>query len=209
MKPPPFTRVTGTAAAIAEDNVDTDIIFPARFLLLTQKKGLGAHAFHDRRFLADGSEITDFVLNRTPFRDAKFLVCGDNFGSGSSREQAVWAIADFGVRVVVATSFGEIFHSNCMRNGVLPITVGQDQIAALQTAAEQGKAFDADLEAMTLTVDGLAPLPFALPAERRQALLLGWDETDVLLEGYGEAIAQFEANQIGSQPWLYRKKANS
>lgn len=209
MKPEPFTRVTGPAAAMPEDNIDTDIIFPARFLLLTQKKGLGAHAFHDRRFDADGGELPGFVLNQPQFRDAKFLVCGDNFGSGSSREQAVWTIADFGIRVVIATSFGEIFHSNCMRNGVLPITVGADDSARLQAAAAEGSEFTADLEAMTLTVDGLAPIAFTLPAERRQAMLMGWDETDVLLEGFGADIARFEAAQAARQPWLYKEKASA
>lgn len=207
MRPPPFTRVTGCAAALPEDNVDTDIIFPARFLLLTQKKGLGAHAFHDRRFNPDGSEIAAFVLNRAPFREAKFLVGGDNFGSGSSREQAVWAIADFGIRVVVATSFGEIFHSNSLRNGVLPIAVGKAIAAQLHQAAEAGCSFVADLESMTLSVEGLAPVAFTLPAERRQALLMGWDETDILLETHAAAIARFEAAQAESQPWLYEKKA--
>jgi 3-isopropylmalate/(R)-2-methylmalate dehydratase small subunit len=207
MKPQPFTTVTGTAAAMPEDNVDTDIIFPARFLLLTQKKGLGAHAFHDRRFNADGSENAGFVLNQPLFREAKFLVCGDNFGSGSSREQAVWTIADFGLRVVIATSFGEIFHSNCMRNGVLPITVCNATATLLQEAAAAGRTFTADLEGMTLTVEGLEPIPFTLPSERRQALLMGWDETDILLENHGPDIARFEAAQALIQPWLYHEKA--
>jgi 3-isopropylmalate/(R)-2-methylmalate dehydratase small subunit len=209
MKSQPFTTVTGVAAAIPEDNVDTDIIFPARFLLLTQKKGLGAHAFHDRRFNSDDSENADFVLNRPPFREAKFLVCGDNFGSGSSREQAVWTIADFGIRVVIATSFGEIFHSNCMRNGVLPITVSNDTATQLQAAAAEGKNFIADLEAMTLTVEGLDPISFTLPSERRQAMLMGWDETDMLIQTHGADITRFEGVQARSQPWLYKKKASA
>lgn len=209
MKPPAFSQVSGLAAAIPEDNVDTDIIFPARFLLLTQKKGLGAHAFADRRFNPDGSEIAGFVLNQAPFREAKFLVCGDNFGSGSSREQAVWAIADFGVKVVIAPSFGEIFHSNCMRNGLLPITVSNDLATALQAAASEGRTFAADLGTMTLTVDGLDPVSFTLPPERRQALLMGWDETDVLLENHGPDIVRFEAAQAISQPWLYQSKASA
>ncbi|MEJ6009778.1 3-isopropylmalate dehydratase small subunit [Novosphingobium aquae] len=207
MKPEPFTTVTGTAAAMAEDNVDTDIIFPARFLLLTQKKGLGAHAFHDRRFNPDGSENASFVLNKPPFREAKFLVCGDNFGSGSSREQAVWTLADFGLRVVIATSFGEIFHSNCMRNGLLPITVSKATATQLQTAAAETRRFTADLEGMILTVEGLNPIPFTLPSERRQALLMGWDETDVLLASHGDDISRFEAAQARVQPWLYQQKA--
>ena len=207
MKPEPFTTATGTAASMAEDNVDTDIIFPARFLLLTQKKGLGAHAFHDRRFNPDGSENAGFVLNQPPFREAKFLVCGGNFGSGSSREQAVWTLADFGLRVVIATSFGEIFHSNCMRNGMLPITVCNATATQLQQAAAGGRTFTADLEAMTLTVEGLEPIPFTVPSERRQALLMGWDETDILLANHGADISRFEAAQSLVQPWLDQEKA--
>ena len=203
MKLEPFTRVEGHAAALPEDNVDTDIIFPARFLLLTTRAGLGAHAFHDRRYHADGSEIVDFVLNREPFREARAIVAGANFGSGSSREQAVWTLLDFGIRAVIASSFGEIFHANCMRNGVLPLTFDTEVCAALASAAEAGAMFAIDLEAQQLIAGGMAPLTFALPPERREALLNGWDETDQIANRFGEQIAAFEAAQRASQPWLY------
>jgi 3-isopropylmalate/(R)-2-methylmalate dehydratase small subunit len=192
-----------------EDNIDTDIIFPARFLLITARAGLGDYAFHDRRFAADGSEVPGYVLNDPRYHAAPVIVAGANFGSGSSREQAVWAIADFGFRVVIATSFGEIFHSNCMRNGVLPITVSTGIATRLQAAAADGKSFTADLETMTLTVDGLDPVAFTLPSERRQALIMGWDETDILLENHQADIARFEASQSRSQPWLYQQKASA
>ena len=203
MKLQPFTRVEGQAAALPEDNVDTDIIFPARFLLLTTREGLGRNAFHDRRYHADGSEIVDFVLNREPFRDASVIVAGANFGSGSSREQAVWALLDFGIRAVIASSFGEIFHANCMRNGVLPLTLDPGTCAVLAGSAEAGAMFAIDLEAQQLTVAGMAPLAFALPPERREALLEGWDETDQIANRFGTQIAAFEAAQRASQPWLY------
>ncbi len=203
MKLQPFIRIAGHAAALAEDNIDTDIIFPARFLLLTTREGLGAHAFHDRRYLADGSEIADFVLNREPFREAQVLVAGANFGSGSSREQAVWALLDFGIRAVIAPGFGEIFHANCMRNGVLPLTFDAEVCAGLSAAAEAGKAFAINLEAQHVTVEGMAPLGFTLPPERREAMLNGWDETDQIVGSFGEQIAAFETVQRRSQSWLY------
>ena len=203
MKPPPFVRVEGHAAALPEDNVDTDIIFPARFLLLTTRKGLGDHAFHDRRFHADGSEIAGFVLNRAPFREAKVIVAGANFGSGSSREQAVWALLDFGIRAVIAPGFGEIFHANCMRNGVLPLTFDAAVCAQLMRAAEGGEAFAIDLEAQQVSVPGMAPIAFTLPPERREAMLNGWDETDQIVGTFGARITAFEAAQRLSQPWLY------
>jgi 3-isopropylmalate/(R)-2-methylmalate dehydratase small subunit len=203
MKLQPFTRIEGHAAALPEDNVDTDIIFPARYLLLTTREGLGLHAFHDRRYHADGTEIASFVLNREPFRDARVIVAGANFGSGSSREQAVWTLLDFGIRAVIASSFGEIFHANCMRNGVLPLTFDPETGARLATAAEAGAMFAIDLEAQQLTVSGMAPLTFTLPSERREAMLNGWDETDQIENRFGGHIAMFEAAQRASQPWLY------
>lgn len=203
MRLQPFTRVEGHAAALPEDNIDTDIIFPARFLLLTSLAGLGKHAFHDRRYRADDSEIASFVLNRAPFRQAKVIVASDNFGSGSSREQAVWTLLDFGIRAVIASSFGEIFHANCMRNGVLPLTFDPETCARLASAAEAGALFAIDLEAQQLTVAGMAPLAFALPPERREAMLNGWDETDQIANRFAGPIAAFEDAQRQSQPWLY------
>lgn len=124
----PFTTVSGRAAAMREDNFDTDIIFPARFLLITAKAGLGEYAFHDRRFASDGSKVEGYVLNDPPFADAPVIIAGANFGSGSSREQAVWALLGLGVRTVISSSFGEIFQSNCMRNGIVPIVLPKDRL---------------------------------------------------------------------------------
>jgi 3-isopropylmalate/(R)-2-methylmalate dehydratase small subunit len=202
----PFTRVQGRAAAIPEENVDTDIIFPARFLLITAREGLGRYAFHDRRFSADGGEIADFVLNRPDFRDAPVIVAGANFGSGSSREQAVWALLGQGIKAVIAPSFGEIFHANCLRNGILPVTLAESDVARLLAAASAGETFTIDLDAQTVTVDGLPALGVTIPPERKLALLNGWDETDQIIHQHGPDIAAFETKQRTLQPWLYAKE---
>ncbi|MBB6253059.1 3-isopropylmalate dehydratase small subunit [Nitrospirillum iridis] len=199
----PFIRVDGPAAALPEENVDTDIIYPARFLLITARLGLGPYAFHDRRFRADGTEVAEFVLNRPEWREAPILVAGANFGSGSSREQAVWALLGRGIRCVIAPSFGEIFQANCYRNGVLPITLPPAQVAALSAAAAAAHPFAVDLEAGTVTVAGRPPIPFSVDLERRLALLNGWDETATLLNAYGADIGTFEERHRRHQPWLF------
>jgi 3-isopropylmalate dehydratase small subunit len=198
-----FTTVTGPAAAMPEENIDTDIIFPARFLLLTAREGLGKHAFHDRRYHADGTEVAGYVLNTDPFRSPPVIVAGANFGSGSSREQAVWALHGLGVRAVIAPALGEIFHNNCLRNGVIPIILPPETVAQLLGHAAAGTAFTVDLEAQTVTVAGQPPIPFAIPPERRLALLNGWDETDLVLARYADDITAFENTQRQTQPWLY------
>lgn len=199
----PFTTLAGVAIPLPEENVDTDIIFPARFLLITARAGLGRYAFHDRRFAADGAEIADFVLNRAPWRDAPILLAGANFGSGSSREQAVWALVGQGISCIIAPSFGEIFYGNCFRNGVLPVVLPADVVAALTPRARAGERFAVDLDTQTLTVGGDAPIAFAVGAEQRLALLNGWDETALILNAQGGAIAAFETRQKTVQPWLY------
>ncbi len=205
MKPEPFTVVTGVAAPMPEDNIDTDIIFPARFLLLTTREGLGDHAFADRRRHRDGSLVADYVLNRPMFAAPRMIVTGDNFGSGSSREQAVWALLDLGVRVVIAGSFGEIFRNNCLRNGILPIVVDDPLRARLMAKAQAGAAFTADLPAQILAVPGESPFAFAIESERKDAMLNGWDETDQVMGRFTRQIADFEKAQALCQPWLYPK----
>lgn len=205
MKPQPFSNVSGVAAPIAEENVDTDVIFPARFLLITARDGLGRYAFHDWRFNADESEIPGFVLNREPFRTAPVLVAGANFGSGSSREQAVWALLGRGIRTIIAPSFGEIFHANSLRNGILPVTVPGEAIAALLTAAEDARRFTIDLQSQTVAVEGLDPIHFDIPPERKLALQNGWDETEQIIHQHGDGIARFEARQRDRQPWLWER----
>ncbi|MBF9149423.1 3-isopropylmalate dehydratase small subunit [Novosphingobium jiangmenense] len=204
-----FTTVTGPAAAMPEENIDTDIIFPARFLLLTSREGLGQHAFHDRRYDADGSEVAGYVLNTEPFRAPPVIVAGANFGSGSSREQAVWALHGLGVRAVIAPALGEIFHNNCLRNGIVPVILPPEQVAEMLASAAAGVAFTVDLEAQTVTVGNAAPVRFDISPERRLALLNGWDETDLVLARFADDIAAFEAGQRKIQPWLYPEETTA
>lgn len=185
----PFTRVTGTAFSLDEDNVDTDVIYPARFLTITARDGLGAYAFADRTVRPSGQPV---------------LVAGANFGCGSSREQAVWALMGAGVRCVIAPGFGEIFHGNCLRNGVLPVVLPGEQAAELHIAAQAGLPFSVDLLECSIQVGHASPIAFALPEPQRQALLNGWDETEAILARDGDAISAFEARQRASQPWLWR-----
>jgi len=198
-----FTTLTAIAAPLADANIDTDIIFPARFLLLTEKKGLGHYAFYERRFDADGAEKPDFVLNREPYRQAQILVAGDNFGSGSSREQAPWALHDFGIRCVISTSFGEIFYANCFKNGMLPVIVTPPELAALQGDASAGLALTVDLAAGHVRRPDGSLVHFDVAEWRRAALLNGWDEIAMILHQESAHIAAFETWQRGSMPWLY------
>jgi 3-isopropylmalate/(R)-2-methylmalate dehydratase small subunit len=197
-----FTRLKSVAAPLAEADVDTDIIFPARFLLLLDKVGLGKHLFHERRHRPDGS-ATDFVLNRPPYDASSILVAEANFGSGSSREQAVWALADFGIRCVIAPSFGEIFYNNCFKNGVLPIVVTGERHADIMAAARSGGDFVVDLEAQTVLLPNGPAMPFEIDPYRRRALLLGLDEVGSILADDADDIAAFEARQRREAPWLY------
>lgn len=199
----PFTRLSGPAAVLLEDNVDTDVIFPARFLLITAREGLGDYAFHDRRFAVDGAERDAFVLNQPRFRAATVLIAGANFGCGSSREQAVWALLGRGIRCVIAPSFGEIFHGNCLRNGVLPIVMDEAVARDLATVAIGGATFTVDLEALTARPGNAEPIGFTIAEDARQALLAGWDETELVVQGYGPQIAAFEQRHRAAQPWLF------
>ncbi|WP_428149672.1 3-isopropylmalate dehydratase small subunit [Brevundimonas sp.] len=199
-----FERLTGIAAALPAANIDTDIIFPARFLLITEKKGLGAYAFYEWRTLAGGEPDPAFVLNQCRFRDASILVTGDNFGCGSSREQACWALRDAGIRVVIATSFGEIFHANCFKNGMLPVTVSTADLALLMVDAKAGLSFTVDLSAGVLTSPNGPPIRFETEGWRREALLNGWDEIDIINNSSAAAIDAYEGRGRAATPWLYQ-----
>ena len=197
-----FVTLTSVAAPLPEADVDTDIIFPARFLLLLDKVGLGKHLFHERRN-APGGASTDFVLNTPPFDVAKILVTDANFGSGSSREQAVWALADFGIRCVIAPSFGEIFYSNCFKNGVLPIVLTGEAHSNAMSAAASGQPFTVDLESQTVTFPNGPSVPFEIDPYRKRALMLGLDEIGGILTEDADDIAAFETRHRASQPWLF------
>lgn len=188
----PFTTLTAAAAPFPEDNVDTDIILPARFLLHTEKRGLGRFAFHERR------QEPGFVLDQ--YRGAQILIAGANFGCGSSREQAPWALADLGLRAIVAPSFGEIFASNCAKNGML--CVGLADTTPLLDAAQAGRPVTIDLAAQTVTTGNHA-WSFPIDPATREALLNGWDEVETILGRHGAAITEFEGRQRAAQPWLW------
>jgi len=199
----PFRTLQSIAAPLLEDNVDTDVIFPARFLLLLDKAGLGRHAFHDRRFTPEGAEREGFVLNQPAYRDARILLAGTNFGSGSSREQAVWCLADFGIRCVIAPSFGEIFAANCVNNGVLAVRLPREKIALFAQDSVDGYPLGVDLEAQLVTSRSAGPVSFATGGDAREMLLQGWDATTRILQSEGTAIAAFEARHRTAQPWLF------
>ncbi|MCE4552883.1 3-isopropylmalate dehydratase small subunit [Pelomonas sp. P8] len=184
-------------------DIDTDIIFPGRFLVLTQKAGLGRYAFYEKRFDETGCERPDFVLNQPRWRGAAILVAGPNFGCGSSREQAPWALADLGLRCIIAPGFGEIFQANCLNNGMLPIALPSREHALVMAAAEAAQPLTVDLKACTIALSGGLLLPFRLAERARAALLEGRDEIESIRQNAGALIEAFEAKQRRRQPWLY------
>lgn len=201
----PFKRLTGIAAPIVEDDVDTDVIYPARFLVLMEKQGLGRYLFHDRRFGPDGTRKADFVLNREPYAAATILISRDNFGSGSSREHAVWALADYGIRCVIASSFGEIFAANCVRNGILPARVPRSAVQPLAEQTERGP-FTVDLVRQSIDLPDGVSVPFSIAPSDRESLLNGWDDIDRILALESDAIERFEADRAARFPWLYQDR---
>jgi 3-isopropylmalate dehydratase small subunit len=186
----PFLTLSGAAASLPQANVDTDIIFPARFLTITDKLGLGRYAFHDR---------PDMTLSR----GTSILIAGDNFGCGSSREQAPWALADLGIRAIVATGFGEIFQSNCFKNGILPIVLRAAEVDHLHAAARDGEPFTIDLENQQIRLPQTGAISFSVDPAQREALLLGLDEIARISTRFAPAIAAFEDKQRQSSPWLW------
>ncbi len=204
-------QFTGVAAPLDGDNIDTDRIIPARLMRnpRDQTHDYSRWLFHDLRFNDDGQEISDFVLNQDSYRDARIIVSGDNFGCGSSRESAVYALADYGVRVVVASSFGDIFYANCVRNGVAPLIM---EPAALRTLRQwlqrAGKPeISVDLETRSvLTTDGQHQWSFEMPDFQRQCLMRGQDEVELTLKR-SESIDAFEQRYLQQHPWLSAKVA--
>jgi len=195
----PFTSLSAVAAPIELPNIDTDRVIPARFL--KKPKGAPGYAgflFHDIRFNADGSEKADFVLNQAPYRDAQILVAAENFGCGSSREMAVWALEAYGVRAVIAPSLGDIFHQNCFKNGLLPVILAADVAAGLrrQLHARPGATIAVDLESQTVTGPDGARHRFDIDPFRKELLLTGRDEIELTLERLA-AIEAFEARERG------------
>jgi len=199
----PFVRLAAVAAPIDLANVDTDRIIPARFLRRPRESGYGPLLFHDVRFAADGSERPEFVLNRPGYRGARILVTAENFGCGSSREMAVWALMDYGVRVVMGPSFGDIFFENCFKNGALAIVLPGDVAAGLRRALAErpGAALTVDLESQTITGPDGGLIRFEVDPFRKRGLLTGQDEVALTLE-HLPAIEAFETRHRAEMPWL-------
>lgn len=198
-----FTTLRGIAAPLPMVNVDTDMIIPKQFLKTIKRSGLGKAAFHELRYDEAGKERPDFVLNQPAYRQAKILIAGANFGCGSSREHAPWAILDLGIRCIIAPSFADIFYNNCFKNGILPIVVSQDIIDKLLDDAGRGAnaIITVDLEKQEITGPDGGRVTFDIDPFRKHCLLNGLDDIGITLQ-HADAITQFEEKRRISQPWL-------
>lgn len=198
-----FTKLTAVAAPLPMSNVDTDMIIPARFLKTIKRTGLAEGLFYALRHNQDGSK-KDFVLDQPAYKDAKILVVGENFGCGSSREHAPWALLDAGIRCVIGPSFADIFHNNCFKNGILPIVLPQEQVDKLMAAAERGAnaTISVDLEQQTVEGPDGDVFHFEVDQWKKHCLLNGLDDIGQTLQRATE-IEAFEERQRASQPWLY------
>ena len=198
----PFTTLTGIAAPMPWVNIDTDMIIPKQFLKTIARTGLGKNLFDEMRYTQDGAEIADFVLNQPAYRKAEIIIAGDNFGCGSSREHAPWALLDFGIRCVISTSFADIFYNNCFKNGILPIVMPQEVVDVLMADAKRGENArqTVDLVAQTVTTSDGKTFPFEVDAHRKHCLLNGLDDIGLTLEK-ASAIDTFEKKLAASRPW--------
>jgi 3-isopropylmalate/(R)-2-methylmalate dehydratase small subunit len=198
-----FTTLTGIAAPMPLVNIDTDMIIPKQFLKTIKRTGLGIALFDEMRHAADGSEIADFVLNRPQYRQAQILVAGDNFGCGSSREHAPWALLDFGIRCVISTSFADIFYNNCFKNGILPVVLPEPERDACMRDAEKGgnARITVDLGAQTITLSDGQTIGFEVDPFRKHCLINGLDDIGLTLEK-AAAITAFEAQAAQARPWV-------
>ena len=197
-----FTTLTGIAAPMPLVNIDTDMIIPKQFLKTIQRSGLGKNLFDEMRYTQDGQEIPDFVLNQPAYRKAEIIVAGDNFGCGSSREHAPWALLDFGIRCVISTSFADIFFNNCFKNGILPIVLPQDQVDILMADAKKGAnaRVTVDLPSQTVTTSDGQSFSFEVDPHRKHCLLNGLDDIGLTLEK-AASIDAFEARNATLRPW--------
>jgi len=197
-----FTTLTGVAAPMPLVNIDTDMIIPKQFLKTIARTGLGKNLFDEMRYNLDGSEIPEFVLNQPAYRHAEIIVAGDNFGCGSSREHAPWALLDFGVRCVISTSFADIFYNNCFKNGILPIVMPQDVVDTLMADARRGANArqTVDLAAQTVTTSDGQVFGFEVDSHRKHCLIHGLDDIGLTLEKVS-AIDSFEQKAAGLRPW--------
>ncbi|WP_430422743.1 3-isopropylmalate dehydratase small subunit [Phenylobacterium sp.] len=197
-----FTRLDAAAAPLPLANIDTDQIIPKQFLKTVERAGLAKGLFYDFRFDEQGVEKPDFVLNQPAYKNAGVLITGDNFGCGSSREHAPWALMDFGIKAVVATSFADIFYNNCFQNGLLPVVLKAEQVAQLMDEARGGNhVVSIDLETQTVTSPSGAVFSFEIDPQRKQKMLQGLDAIGETLQAAG-SIDTYEMKRALSQPWL-------
>ena len=200
-----FTTLTGVAAPLPMINVDTDMIIPKQYLKTIKRTGLGKALFDELRYTPDGKENPDFVLNKPAYRNAKILIAGENFGCGSSREHAPWALLDFGIRCILAPSFADIFYNNCFKNGLLPIVLSEEQVDQLfrEVEATEGYQLHIDLPAQTVTTPGGTVFTFEIDAFRKHCLVNGLDEIGLTLQ-HADDIKAYEARRAQQAPWLFQ-----
>ena len=198
-----FEKLNGIAAPMPLINIDTDMIIPKVFLKTIKRSGLGVNLFDEMRYQDDGSENPDFVLNKPQYRETEILVAGDNFGCGSSREHAPWAIKDFGIRCVISTSYADIFFNNCFKNGILPIVLAKAQVDVLMKDAEKGSnaRIEVDLEAQTVTTSDGETFSFEVDAFKKHCLLNGLDDIGLTMEK-AASIDAYESKFKLSHPWV-------
>jgi len=198
-----FTTLTGVAAPMPLVNIDTDMIIPKQFLKTIKRSGLGKNLFDEMRYDAQGNEIPGFVLNQPAYRNAQIIVGGDNFGCGSSREHAPWALLDFGIRCVISTSFADIFYNNCFKNGILPVVLPPDAVAVLMDDARKGAnaRITVDLEAQTVTASDGQSFHFDIDPFRKHCLLNGLDDIGLTL-AKAPSIEAFENRIQAERPWV-------
>ena len=198
-----FIKLEGVAAPLPMINIDTDMIIPKQFLKTIHRTGLGKALFDEMRYNTDGSEKPDFVLNKPQYRKAQILVTGDNFGCGSSREHAPWALLDFGIRCIIAPSFADIFYNNCFKNGILPVVVSPEDLDKLMDDAERGAnaIISIDLEKQEIKGPDGGTVSFEVDPFRKQCLLNGWDDIGLTMRGE-DKIASYEKTQSTQQPWI-------
>ncbi|HAG25984.1 MAG: 3-isopropylmalate dehydratase small subunit [Paracoccaceae bacterium] len=198
-----FSKVTGIAAPMPLINIDTDMIIPKQFLKTIARTGLGKNLFDEMRYTQDGAEIPDFVLNKPAYRAAQIIIAGDNFGCGSSREHAPWALLDFGISCVISTSFADIFYNNCFKNGILPIVLPKEQVDALMKDAQRGAnaRISVDLEGQTVTSSDGQSYAFEVDAFRKHCMMNGLDDIGLTLEK-APSIDSFEKAAADLRPWV-------
>lgn len=198
-----FTNVSGVAAPMPLVNIDTDMIIPKQFLKTIKRSGLGVNLFDEMRYNQDGSEISDFVLNQSAYRNAEIIIAGENFGCGSSREHAPWALKDFGISVVISESFADIFYNNCFKNGILPIKLSKESIDILMDDASKGEnaRISVDLEEQTVSATDGTIFKFQVDAFKKHCLLNGLDDIGLTYQKI-ESVDKFEEKQAKISPWL-------